>query len=515
MIDSDDQLNYHSHQSIQLHDKLPKLTTEAQKATKSRKHTSKIKIGKKLPYEIEESATNQSEGSSQCVWNEWLNSKELKIIAVVGQSGAGKSNLAKKILRNPLIKDSFQYRFFISLKGKCKKKMNLLEFLTQQKLNLAWIEKPNFRKHSDSSGKAYQKMIDILGQKQFCIIFDDIGIGSFSFNKDEEKPSCFDKQPAKQFFSYILNNQLLGKAKIVMVLNHWEYEHVTLQLHPETWKLVHVFGIDQADQTRIAEGTLCRNRSCSAYNVTRTAKAILNVRDHSEFHDTNNCLLCKNNHLCRCSKEIRLFLNVPIHCRSFLEHCSMCAKGCRVANASYILLKWLEHIAKTYPKGSYCLVEVGKFAWEMYAQHTFLFAFEDLKSLSKVERNIFFISLRNIQDYEKDLFYRFSNILLQDFLAAVWCLSLSDVKLENNKEQFKKWDNSAIVIGFMDEICQTHQQFRFDPRLKVKQKNIRKIKNFFSNSDTQNNSDRESTEDILVKGKKEFIAQTSNFFPSS
>ena len=502
--DNDDQLYYHSHQSIQLHGDLPTLTTDAHLAKRRRKDTSKIKNGITLAHEMEESATCQIQGSSQSVWSEWLNSKSLKLIAVVGQSGVGKSNLAQKILRSQLITSSFQYRFFISLKGDCKKEMNLLEFLTQQKLNLAWVERPNFDNLSDCSTKAYQRMIKKLDNEKLCIIFDDIGIGSFSFNKDEEKPSCFNKHPAQHFFSCILNNELLGKAKIVMVLNHWEYEHVALQLQPKTWKLVHVFGIGLDDRTRMAEGTLCHIQTCCAYNATPKSTDILDVGSPSAFHDTDNCLLCKYSSFCDCSDEIQLFLNVPIHCQSLLEHSNSCKK-CRIASASYLLLKWLEHIAKIYPTKNYCLIKVGKFAWEMYAQHTFLFAFDDLKRLSKVERNIFFISLRHILGNEKDLYYRFSNILLQDFLAAVWCLSLSDVELEENKEQFKKWDNYAIVIGFMDEICRTHQQFRFDPPLKVLQKNIEKIRNCFSNSNAQNNSNTQSVVELLRTGKREFL----------
>ena len=500
----DDQLNYHSHQSIQLHDDLPTLNANAEIAKKSRRDTSNIKNGITLAHEMEDSSTCQNQGSSLSVWHEWLNSKSLKLIAVVGQSGVGKSNLAQKILKFPQITTSFEYRFFISLKGNCEKKMNLLEFLTEQKLNLAWVERPNFGNLSDYSAKAYERMIKKLNTEKLCIIFDDIGIGSFSFNKDEEKPSCFDKHPAKHFFSCILNNKLLVKAKIVVVLNHWEYEHVALRLQPKTWKLVHVFGIGLDDRTRMAEGTLCHIETCCAYNATPKSTDILDVSSPA-FHDTHNCLLCKYSSFCNCSDEIQLFLNVPIHCQSFLEHSNSCKKCCRIANASYLLLKWLEHIAKVYSTKNYCLIKVGKFAWKMYAQHTFLFAFEDLKSLSKVERNIFFISLRHILDNEKDLYYRFSNILLQDFLAAVWCLSLSDVELENNKEQFKKWDNSEIVIGFMDEICQTYRQFRFDPPLKVQQKNIEKIRNFFANQNPQNNFSTQSVIEFVVTRKRELL----------
>ena len=471
----DDELPYHSHKSVQLHDNLPILTTDYNSAKNSRKATFTLQNNVEFVHEIKATATKQSKES---VWIEWINSESLKLIAIVGQSGAGKSNLAKKFLKSPLITSAFRYRFYISLKDVFDKKVNLLEFLTQQKLNLGWVENPNLKDHSDITNKFYQKMIDKLNNEKVCIIFDDIGIGSFSYDKDEKVHSCFRKHFAKQFFSSILSNELLCKAKVVVVLNHWEYEHVTLQLQPETWKLVHVFGINKQDQLRMAEGTLCLFQTCCAYNKTPKNLDILKVGVCSQFHNTDNCLLCKKQDLCDCADEIQLFLNVPIHCRSFLEHCSRCTKGCRVANASYLLLNWLHHIARIYPTKSYRLIEVGKFAWEKYTQHKFLFAFEELKSLSKVERNIFFISLCYIQSYEKDLLYRFFNILMQDFLAAVWCLSLSDGELEKNKEQFEKWDNSAIVIGFMDEICQMHKNFKFKLKVPVNQENIAKIQNF-------------------------------------
>ena len=473
-IDND---RHHFHESFQLHDNLPMLTTNAYFAKGKRKYTSKIENGVPIAHKIEETATCQIQGSSQSVWNDWLNSKILKLIAVVGQSRAGKSNLAKKILRSQCIKDFFQYRFYISLKGSCETKMTLLEFLTQRKLHLRWIEEPNTDYHSR---KVYDTMIEKLDSEKVCIVFDDFGFGSFSYNKDEEEPSCFEKHLAKQFFSSILKHELLCEAKIVMVLNHWDYEHITKKMHPETWRLVHVLGIDKKDQTLMAEGSLCGLQTCCAYNTTRNEAAILNINFPFESHvGTNNCLLCKYPSLSDCHDEFRLFLNVPIHCQSFLEHCSTC----RIASTSYLLLKWLQHIAIIYPANSYCLLKVGKFAWTKYAQHKFLFAFKDLESLSKVERNIFFISLRHIQGRAKNVYYRFSNILLQEFLAAVWFLSLSADELENNQAHFEDWGNSEIVVGFMNKIYQIHEQFTFDPLLN--QENIAKIQQFSSRSNTQ------------------------------
>ena len=463
-----------------------------------RKDTSKIENGIKLSSKIEESAASTSKGSA---WNKWLSSETPSLIAVVGQSCAGKSNLAKMILRSQIMR-TFQYRFYISLKGNSKKELNLLEFLTQKKLALNWIENPSLDK---TTYEIYQKVIDKLRYEKVCIVFDDIGIGSFAFDKDEIEPSYFRKQFANQFFSSILNKELLCKAKVVIVLNHWEYEHVILQLQPEAYKLVHVFGIDQDDQIRMAESSLCHVETCCAYNEVKKNVAILDVGVHSEFHNANECVLCDNHDLCDCADEIQLLLNVPIHCRSFLEHCSSCTKGCRIANACYLLLKWLQYIVKIYPKTSYCLNEVGKFAWNKYIQDTFLFTFEDLKSLSKTERNIFFVSLCNIQATEKDLLYRFSSILLQDFLAAVWCLSLSNDEIEYNKQKFKQWNNSALVIAFMKEISQMHQQFRLDPSLNVNHENVLKVEKYCPKSKT--NSNPTSVSEYVRRWKSNF-----NFF---
>ena len=497
LIDDD---HDHFHENIQLHDNFPMLTTDAHVAKRKRKYTSKIENGKPIAHKIEELATCQIQGTSRSVWNEWLNSKILKVIAVVGQSRAGKSNLAKKILKSQRIKDFFQYRFYISLKGSCENEMNLLEFLTQRKLHLRWVEEPNNDNHSV---KFYDTMIDKLNSEKVCIVFDDFGIGSFSYNKDEEELSCFKKHPAKKFFSSILKHDLLRNAKVVIVLNHWDYEHITMKMHPQTWTLVHVLGIDEKDQTRMAEGILCDLQTCCAYNTTKNKTAILKINSSFKFHvGTKNCLLCKNPSLSNCFDEFRLFLNVPIHCQSFLKQCS----GCGIANTSYLLLKWLQHIAIIYPAESYCLINVGKFAWTKYAQHRFLFAFKDLENLSKVERNIFFISLRHIQGSEKDLYYRCSNILLQDFLAAVWCLSLSDVELENNQAQFEEWNNSEIVIGFMNEIYRFHNQSLFGQQLN--QENIFKIQQFSSRS---NNNENFRTRRGLLDTAQDFIR---NFFLS-
>ena len=472
--------DHHFHESIQLHDDLPKLTTNAHDA--KRKDTSKIENGPTDTVQNRRAWQHaQSKDLPSLSGNEWLNSKILKVIAVVGQSCAGKSNLAKSILRSQLIEKFFQYRFYISLKGSCEEKMNLLTFLTQRKLNLRWVEKPNTNEHTR---KCYDTMINELNRENVCIVFDDFGIGSFSHNKDEEQLSCFEQHLSKQFFSSIMKHELLCKAKVVMVLNHWDYEHIIKNMRSQTWTLVHVLGIDEKDQTRMVEGMLCDSQTCCAYNTTRNETAISNINSLFESHvGTNNCLLCKYPSLSNCSDEFRVFLNVPVHCQSFLEHWS----GCRIADTSYLLLKWLKYITYPYPK-TYNLIKVGKFAWTQYIRNVFLFAFKDLQELSKIERNMFFIGLRHIQGGAKNIYYRFSNILLQDFLAAVWCLSLSDVELKENQAQFKKWNDSEIVIGFMKEIYQIYQQYpQFKLDLPLNQKNIDKIEKFSSQSNNNKN----------------------------
>ena len=484
------QVTSHLHESIQLYGNLSTLKTETNVAKNSRKNTCIIENSVELPPPfVEESAT----------WNEWLNSETLNLIAVVGQSGAGKSNLAKMILQSQIM-STFQYKFYISLnKFDCEKKINILEFLTQGKLPLGWVEN---RQIYDNASK-YDKMIFKLFYGRVCIVFDEIGIGSFSFDKNAKTPTYYSDGLPKQFFSSVLNGELLFEAKVVIVLHHWEYDHVTLQLQPETWKLVHVFGINHTDQTRMAEGTLCRNKRCCAYNETQKNAAILEVGLYSEFHDADECLLCKNHDLCDCANEIQLLLNVPIHCQSFLEHCSSCTKGCRIANACYLLLKWIKHISNIYPIKSFSLTKVGEFAWTKYFHNTFLFELEDLTNLSRVEKNIFFVGLCNIPT-EMGLIYRFSNILVQDFLAALWCLSLSNDEIKRKKHQFSQWKNSAIVIGFMSEISQMHRQFRFDPPLKVNAKNVSKIQRYSSRANMKANLNPQRVSDLLRRCKENF-----------
>ena len=490
----DDKVTSHYHESIQLYDKLSTLKTDFNVAKKSRKDTCKTENGVQLPPSFKESAT----------WNEWLSSKTLNLITVVGQSGAGKSNLAKKILRSQIL-SSFQYKFYISLdKFDCEKKINVLEFLTQGKLSYGWVVE---RQIYYNASKKYEKIIKNLHNEKFCIVFDEIGSASFSFDKNAKVSNCYSNELPKHLFSCILNGELFFKAKVVMVLHHWEYQQVMSQLPPGTGKLVHVFGLNHIGQTRMAEGSLCRDERCCAYNVTQKNAAMLNLEAHSEFHYTDKCLLCKNHGLCDCANEIQLLLNVPIHCQSFLKHCSSRIKGCMIANACCVLLKWIEHIFRIYPEKSFSLTKVGEFAWNNYFHNTFLFELAELTNLSKVEKNIFFVSLCDIQGKEKKLIYRFSNILVQDFLAAIWCLSLSNDERKRKKHHFSQWKNSAIVIGFMSEISQRHQEFGLDQTLRVNQENVSKIQRYSSRANERDDPKPRRSSAFLGNQKKTILKE--------
>ena len=493
----DDKVTSHYHESIQLYDKLSTLKTDFNVARTSRKDACKTENDVQLPSSFEESAA----------WNKWLSSKTLNLITVVGQSCAGKSNLAKKILKSQIL-SSFQYKFYISLdKFDCEKKINVLEFLTQGKLPLSWVVQ---RQICYDAPKKFEKIIEELYDEKFCIVFDEIGSASFSFDKNAKVSNYYCNELPKHLFSCILNGELFFKAKVVMVLHHWEYQQVMSQLPPGTGKLVHVFGLNRTDQTRMAEGILCHDERCCAYNVTQKNAAILNLEAHSahsKFHCPDKCLLCKNHGLCDCANEIQLLLNVPIHCQSFLKNCSSRTKGCMIANACCLLLKWIEHIFRIYPEKSFSLTKVGEFAWNNYFHNTFLFELAELTNFSKVEKNIFFVSLCNIQGNEKKLIYRFSNILVQDFLAAIWCLSLSNDKRKRKKHLFSQWKNSAIVIGFMSEISQRHQEFRLDQPLRVNQENVSKIQRYSSRANERDDPKPRRSSAFLGNQKKTILKE--------
>ena len=412
-----------------------------------------------------------SNSDNLCVW---LDSNQ---VAVVGQTEIGKTEFAKKIFNE--VKNDFQYPFYISLKGvDCEKELNLLEFLTSNLSYFPWIEGYNCKNRSDKTSVTFETHVECICKGNVLIVFDEIALSNFShdcFNSRILHNIHFRKTKIKYFISNILTQELLPKAKTVIVLNPWEYNALKLNnenLPPSN--PINILGIDHefsAMSIKLFCTTHCKHSNTEKLNE-QNRPAIKNQNE-------KNCVICENPHL---QDEIKSLFYVPCHYNDLMDIYGNCLNFCGIAK---LLLTWLNKIIKKYEDKNCSWENVGNFAWRQYIHGNYTFALQNSQdcSLSKIEKNLFFISLKKKSAFD-DVSYCFIHMLLQEFLSGLWWLNVSEIYLNQHKHEFANCQRADLVLNFMKAICHSSksQQLADIKFWKVKEENYTKLLNECKNA---------------------------------
>ena len=385
-----------------------------------------------------------------------LKSREPKQpLAIVGQAKIGKTNLLIKMFQDLELRNSFDYIFYVSLKyADCKKKLNLLQFLTNESNSFLWLNS-----NSPNDDLIFQQVIEeIHGNKKnkICIILDDFENLDFSFENYSKHTFIFESTNTGYLLSGILKSWFKQSHKIFL-LHPWQYYQLSQIPELNSMDLIYVEGLDKSGQKLL----LKKNRSCERKPKCNLNESCLGIVAND--HNVKRCSICKNCYSNNCHNEIQSLLYVPSHCIQFAENLQNFPLNSPIVIAASVLSNWLDEVFRTFSSSSKkCSFEnIAKFAWNQYSTKNFIFYEKDLHDLSPKERNIFFIIMEDHSiKYTGGTFgfaFCFSHLLLEELLAALWLLSLSTEKFKielETKQSFFSGESFAIVFEFMREICE-------------------------------------------------------------
>ena len=409
-----------------------------------------------------------SKDLNETVMKEWLQPAEgekvkpKSRIAIVGQAQVGKTRLLKTLLED--VREKYDYIFYVSLQYiNCSDEMNILQFLVKDSSAMRWI---NHR--TDFDFQIFKRVVERLhGSKEekICIILDDLEKSNFHEKEYVYDKGIFETTQAGYLVSNILRHWF-RKGQIILLLRPWQYFQLNLDFSLHSFSVVYVQGINHEGQKHLRGDTIpkCQTNRCKLSNACMgfvTAE-----------HKKETCSLCKSCYLSNCHHEIQSLCYVPINCMLLVDQYLLQQQQQQQAFlslppivVSVVIL--IQELLLAYQKSNMSLKweflkEVGRFAWEQYAERVYVFDESDLiaANLSNEVLNIFFTcKLGNSSfscEFNKDLVFFFSHVLLQELLAASWLLSLSadDFKAELQKYKNSFLDKSfAVLCEFMSTIC--------------------------------------------------------------
>jgi len=422
-------------------------------------------------------------------------------IAIVGQTQIGKTQFLKNLLSNELKKKKrYKYMFYVSLEDISSfEELNILQFLTKKSMSLSWTHfldedinhKPNYF-YSDkrifkqviSRIESYKSKREIIYQNKIdnnatsetdsdsadenesvCIIFDNVDKSDFVYEHDTFNSKGIDKQEkAGYFFSYILK-QGFGYGKCIILLKPWQY--LQFQDKLDKMKIIFVQGVDYKGQLKIAQSKnlnlTCNKNSDHENNVNSVSPGV-------NCPTTTGCCICKSGHLRDCHNEIQSFFRMPLYHTQLtkLAQCSTFQNFHPVVVSAIMFLGKLKELfpIKFIEQKKLKLERIGQFAWNNYANKRYVFLVPELLSktnLSETECTLFFTSKQFENKFSEDKSshaFFFINALFQEFLSALWLLSLSSKDFETQLDKYEQLflDGSfAVVHKFMSEICKNDE----------------------------------------------------------
>ena len=390
------------------------------------------------------------------VINKWLKPmkwKEVPRIAIVGQTEIGKTQVLKELL-STLFKEETQrydYLFYVPLDHVgCSDTVNVLQLLIHNN-TFSWVgneTKNNLR------AKVIENIIDNK-KVSTCIIFDHLGKTEFTYERSDTKSSYYREAKAQYFISRILRNGF-GNSQVLILLNPWEFIKLKNENNLELKHVVWVQGISRQAQ-KILSAKLCEvgHSLCGDKFLNNVAN------DHKE----KDCSVCSNCHEGSCHREVRSLCYVPKNYIRLITYINILpdesSPSLPIGCAALVIKDQIEDVrGKLYLKDSEKNIwdRIGKFAWEEYTKNNFNFTVNDIKNskiLLEKDINIFLTckskNVLSIKEYGLKFF--FLHLFLQEFLAALWLLSLSikDFKKATRKTSFEN-GRLAVIYEFMNEI---------------------------------------------------------------
>ena len=403
----------------------------------------------------------EEEGIFDELVNEWLHPSKQSFkerIAIVGQAQIGKTYVLKQVLKHMRKNCYNQHIFFVSLKSiNLNDKMNILQLLTQQS-SLKWINH-----QTDQDYHLFKRVVEKLQdvkKKEVCIIFDDFE--QFFYKDYIYSKSIFDEMEAGYLVSNILR-QWFGNAQKIILATPLQYSELVHFMEPEPLQMVYVQGLNYSGQRHLLgnEARKCFKANCGLGHACLGKCAM-------ENHDAAMCHICKNCYENNCHCELQSLCFVP---RNFLNLDRLFKNDAFQPSSpakivALILLQKLKWALGEDFNEKEDFQLVGKFAWDQYAKQVFVFYKSDLlrSKISKFLVNTFF-SARNFEPLLQlspypNLVFFFSHILLQELLAALWLLSISEkdfqVQLKTHEELFLN-GNFDVVCDFISEVSRNQQ----------------------------------------------------------
>ena len=404
--------------------------------------------------------------------NEWLQpntNSAKKNIAIVGQAQVGKTQVLKTILKNLQEKKwRHSYMFVVSLdKMECSEKSNILQFLTEKTSALEWInfESKGPFQRNDVSHRIFKKVIAKLTSEKetICIIFNAFKKFEYSYKKYSSYGNFSKQEKIGNFMTRILKEGF-GNSQLLLQLNPWDFLQLSnsTTLESELCGIVWVQGIDHNGQNILFQNEMLESKNIQHIKELSCKKNCRHkdkcIGTFVKDHESNTCTVCKSNYLKNCHYEIRSLCFVPCNCKIFFKTTNFEQLSSIVAVAS-VLIEKLTEVAPRYenePEKNF-FVKICRFAWDNYEKQQFCFSEGDLSDLNRTIKNICFSCTysKDFSDSPSKLYFFFSHILLQEFLAAMWLLSLSpedfEIILKANRFMFLEKE-FTIVYKFMEEI---------------------------------------------------------------
>ena len=293
------------------------------------------------------------------VKDEWLQpeSNNLKSsIAIVGPAQVGKTQLLKSLLRD--VRSRYDYLFYVPLMYvNFSTEMNILQFLALQN-NLKW-----FNYQSDSDFQLFKRVVEKLqnSKEKVCIILDDLDKSEYNYKKHVYDKAIFETTEAGFLVTNILRKWFRNGQKIVL-LRPWEFFQLHVDNALQSMNTIYVQGIDHE---RLSEDMKirCQRKSCRSNNAC-LGSVITN-------HNASECSLCKHCCMNNCHKEIQSLSNMPNLRNLLIKQLSLTPSSAVVAVAS-VLTHDLYRKIRIFLK-NFSLNNIGRFAWENYAQRYTLF----------------------------------------------------------------------------------------------------------------------------------------------
>jgi len=328
----------------------------------------------------------------------------------------------------------------------------------------------------DSDFQLFKRVVSRLqeNESKVCIVFDDLEKSDFSFADYPYAKNIFESSSAGYLMANILRSWFSNCQKI-LVLHPWKYAqfHKIEALKPID--LIYIQGINHPTQQMLAKGNnfVCKKKGCNLKDAC--LGFLLDLQ-----HNDERCSICGYSHH-DCHREIQSLCYNPMTCaglfqRSMLDSFRPLSP---ITVATITLVVFLNDIFKGDISPDRPNIErIGQFAWRKCVDNTFLFYESELleANLTTYELSHFFNFMIEKSFFKNIVFY-FLHVLYQEFLAALWLLSLSPEQFEDeliSKKDLIVNGSLAVVVEFMENIFHypMFQNLLYSVGLRMNEKNF-------------------------------------------